>query len=59
MCYGAFILEGLQFRELQKPYESHLVMSVNSMATTSNRSIFYSITGVTELLQPTLYSLSF
>lgn len=51
VCYGAFILEGLQFRELQKPYESHLIMSVNSMATTSDRSIFYSIIGVTELLQ--------
>lgn len=28
VCYRAFILEGLQFRELQKPYESQLVMSV-------------------------------
>lgn len=46
--YRAFILEGLQFRELQKPYKSLLVMSMNSMAVKSNHCIFYITIGVTE-----------
>lgn len=46
--YRAFILEGLQFRESQKPYKSLLIMSVNSMAVKSNHCIFYITIGVTE-----------